>query len=99
MPAATAAPGSGGRLMHLLMTRGGVAVGEPGAGEPGAAGAGPSGIGMVLQHREALVYTLSKAAALEHLVMLQYLYAAFSMKDRDDDGLAPEQLAAVRRWR
>ena len=54
---------------------------------------------MVLQHREALVYTLGKAAALEQLVMCQYLYAAFSMKDREDDGLAPDQLAAVRRWR
>jgi len=54
---------------------------------------------MVLQHREALVYTLSKAAALEHLVMLQYLYTAFSIKDREDEGLPPEHLAAVRRWR
>jgi ferritin-like protein len=60
---------------------------------------GTSPAGMVLQHREALVYTLSKAANLEHLVMLQYLYAAFSMKDRDDEGLAAEQLAAVKRWR
>jgi hypothetical protein len=54
---------------------------------------------MVLQHREALVFTLAKAAALEHLVMCQYLYAAFSMKDREDDGLTPAQLEAVRRWR
>jgi hypothetical protein len=54
---------------------------------------------MVLQHREALIYTLGKAAALEQLVMCQYLYAAFSMKDRDDEGLSDVQLAAVRRWR
>ena len=33
-----------------------------------------------LEHREALVYTLGKAAELEHLVMLQYLFAAFSLK-------------------
>jgi Ferritin-like len=70
--------------MQLLSARGGV--------EPGA----PT---MVLQHREALIYTLGKAAALEQLVMCQYLYAAFSMKDRDDDGLSPTQLEAVRRWR
>jgi len=88
-----AAAGSGGRLMDVLATRGGLALGEPDAAASG------SGTGMVLQHREALVYTLSKAAALEHLVMLQYLYTAFSMKDRDDDGLPPEQLEAVRRWR
>ena len=79
----TAAP-VGGRLMQLLASRGGT--------EPGA----PT---MVLQHREALIYTLGKAAQLEQLVMCQYLYAAFSMKDRDDDGLTPAQLDATRRWR
>ena len=70
--------------MQLLAARGGT--------DPGA----PT---MVLQHREALIYTLGKAAALEQLVMCQYLYAAFSMKDRDDEGLRPVQLEAVRRWR
>jgi len=75
---------TGGRLMDVLRSRG---VHEPGAST------------MLLQHREALVYTLGKAAQLEQLVMCQYLYAAFSMKDREDDGLAPEQLDAVRRWR
>jgi hypothetical protein len=79
----TATP-AGGRLMQLLSSRGGT--------EPGA----PT---MVLQHREALVYTLGKAAALEQLVMCQYLYAAFAIKDRDDDGLTPPQLEATRRWR
>ena len=70
--------------MRLLAARGGTV--------PGAST-------MVLQHREALVWTLGKAAALEQLVMCQYLYAAFSMKDRDDEGLTPEQLNATRRWR
>jgi hypothetical protein len=79
------AASSGGRLAHVLETRGGLAQG--------------SGTQMVLQHREALVYTLAKAAQLEHLVMCQYLYAAFSMKDREDDGLPPHQLEAVKRWR
>ena len=74
----------GGRLMQLLSARGGIAPGAP---------------TMVLQHREALVYTLGKAAALEQLVMCQYLYAAFSLKDRDDEGLTEVQLEAVRRWR
>src|ERR1043166_6747499 len=84
MTDATIAAGPGGRLMSVLRSRG---VTEPGASA------------MVLQHREALVYTLGKAAQLEQLVMCQYLYAAFSMKERDDEGLAPEQLDAVKRWR
>ena len=54
---------------------------------------------MVLQHREALVYTLGKAAALEQLVMCQYLYAAFSLRTTPGPGLTPEQLEAVERWR
>jgi hypothetical protein len=54
---------------------------------------------MVLQHREALIYTLGKAAQLEQLVMCQYLYAAFALKDREDDGLTVPQLEATRRWR
>jgi hypothetical protein len=70
--------------MQLLSARGGA--------EPGA----PT---MILQHREALIWTLGKAAALEQLVMCQYLYAAFSMKDRDDEGLTQPQLDATRRWR
>jgi ferritin-like protein len=84
MSDATTAAGPSGRLMHVLQSRG---LREPGTST------------MVLQHREALVYTLAKAAQLEQLVMCQYLYAAFSIKDRDDEGLAPEQLEAVRRWR
>ena len=74
----------GGRLMQLLSARGGME---------------PSAPTMVLQHREALIWTLGKAAALEQLVMCQYLYAAFGLKDRDDDGLTPDQLTATRRWR
>jgi Ferritin-like len=52
-----------------------------------------------LEHREALIYTLGKAAELEHLVMLQYLFAAFSLKQRVEEGLTPETLAAIQRWR
>ncbi len=70
--------------MQLLSARGGVERGAP---------------TMVLQHREALIWTLGKAAALEQLVMCQYLYAAFSIKDREDEGLTPTQLDATRRWR
>jgi hypothetical protein len=52
-----------------------------------------------LEHREALIYTLGKAAELEHLVMLQYIFAASSLKQRVEEGLTPETLAAVQRWR
>ena len=52
-----------------------------------------------LEHREALIYTLGKAAELEHLVMLQYLFAAFSLKQSVEEGLTPDALAAVQRWR
>ena len=52
-----------------------------------------------IEHREALIYTLGKAAELEHLVMLQYLFAAFSLKQSVGEGLTPDSLAAVQRWR
>jgi len=52
-----------------------------------------------LEHREALIYTLGKAAELEHLVMLQYLFAAFSLKQKVEEGLTPETLPSVQRWR
>ena len=52
-----------------------------------------------LEHREALIYTLGKAAELEHLVMLQYLFAAASLKQRAEEGLTSQALTAVQRWR
>ena len=52
-----------------------------------------------LEHREALIYTLGKAAELEHLVMLQYLFAAFSLKQGVSEGLTEDELVAVKRWR
>ena len=60
---------------------------------------GGTAAGHGLEHREALIYALGKAAELEHLVMLQYQFAAYSLKHRADEGLSPEQLAAVQRWR
>jgi hypothetical protein len=60
---------------------------------------GRAGHGGGLEHREALIYTLGKAAELEHLVMLQYLFAAFSLKQHVSEGIPAEQLDAVQRWR
>jgi alkylhydroperoxidase family enzyme len=42
---------------------------------------------------------LCEAAELEHGIMCQYLFAAFSLKRREDAGLRPEGLEAVTRWR
>lgn len=74
----------GGRLAHVLAVRGAPAEPE----RP-----------IVIEHREALIYTLGKAAELEHLVMCQYLYAAFSLKTAEAEGVPAELLPTVQRWR
>jgi ferritin-like protein len=73
-----------GRLSEVLATRGGQAAPEA---------------PFVIEHREALIYMLCQAAELEHGIMCQYLFAAFSLKQGADEGLTPEELAAVTRWR
>src|SRR5262245_47857776 len=52
-----------------------------------------------LTQREILVHALYEASELEHNLMCTYLYAAFSLKDGEADGLSAEEAAAVRRWR
>ena len=52
-----------------------------------------------INSREELMYLLSEAAEVEHGVMCSYLFAAFSMKDSESDGLSEPQLDAVRRWK
>lgn len=54
---------------------------------------------LVIEHREALIYMLDSAAELEHALMCEYLFAAFSLKRSVDEGLTEDQLAAVERWR
>src|SRR5215475_2230567 len=73
-----------GRLAEVLAMRGGRA-------EPEAP--------FVIEHREALIYMLCEAAELEHGIMCQYLFAAFSMKEQAGEGLTEDQAATVRRWR
>src|SRR5262249_49704210 len=53
----------------------------------------------IIEHREALIYMLCLASELEHAIMCQYLYAAFSMKQTVDEGLTDSQLQSVERWR
>ena len=79
-----------GRLAEVIATRGGLAPPE----EP-----------FVIEHREALIYMLCEAAELEHGIMCQYLYAAFSLKQSAGEGLTlelapvPDLLAGVARAR
>ena len=54
---------------------------------------------IVVGDRKELTYLLSQAAELEHGVMCEYLYAAFSLKSTAGPGLRADQLAAVERWR
>ena len=73
-----------GRLAQVIATRGGLA---------------PPEAPFVIEHREALIYLLCQAAELEHGIMCQYLYAAFSLKQSQDEGLTAAEEEAVRRWR
>jgi hypothetical protein len=73
-----------GRLSEFLATRGGRA-------DPEAP--------FVIEHREALIYMLCQAAELEHGIMCQYLFAAFSLKQHEDEGVTLGEFDAVTRWR
>jgi hypothetical protein len=53
----------------------------------------------VIEHREALIYMLCEAAELEHGIMCQYLFAAFSLKQGEDEGLTADELETVTGWR
>ena len=75
---------TGGRLAQVIATRGGLA---------------PPEAPFVIEHREALIYMLCEAAELEHGIMCQYLYAAFSLKQSPDEGLTATETQTVQRWR
>ncbi len=49
--------------------------------------------------REQLLHNLYEAAELEHNLMCTYLYAAFSLKQGEAEGLSADEAAAVARWR
>ena len=53
---------------------------------------------MDIENREELIYTLGKAAELEHLIICQYLYAAFSLKHYPSEGLTAETGPIVTKW-
>src|SRR6266699_2778829 len=53
---------------------------------------------MVIEDREELIFMLSEAAALEHMIMCEYLFAAFSLKRDVSEGVTAAQLEAIKRW-
>jgi Ferritin-like len=54
---------------------------------------------ILVERRKQLTYLLCQGAELEHGLMCQYLYAAFSLKSAPGPGVRPDQLEAVQRWR
>src|SRR3954451_6189097 len=54
---------------------------------------------ILVESRKELTYLLSQGAELEHCVMCEYLYAAFSLRSTPGPGLRNDQLAVVEQWR
>ena len=54
---------------------------------------------IVVANRKELTYLLCQAAELEHALLCQYLYAAFSLKTADQPGVDAGRQEAVERWR
>jgi hypothetical protein len=52
----------------------------------------------MIDTREELTVALHEAAELEHGLMIQYLFPAFSMKKRLDEGLSAPQQRCTRSW-
>jgi CDGSH-type Zn-finger protein/uncharacterized Fe-S cluster protein YjdI len=49
--------------------------------------------------REELIYLLTEAARFEHVVMCTYLYAQWSLKKDESEGITTEEKEAIDRWR
>ena len=54
---------------------------------------------IVIENRKTLSYLLCEAAELEHGLLCEYLYAAFSLKQEPDANLPADRMADVERWR
>jgi rubrerythrin len=52
----------------------------------------------LIDTREELTYALHEAAELEHGLLIQYLFAAFSLKKHIDEGITGEQQELIRKW-
>jgi hypothetical protein len=53
---------------------------------------------IVIEDREELIFMLSEAAALEHMIMCEYLFATFSLKRDVSEGVTAAQLEAIKGW-
>jgi CDGSH-type Zn-finger protein/uncharacterized Fe-S cluster protein YjdI len=53
---------------------------------------------IVVQDREELIYLLCEAAEFEHTVMCSYLYAQWTLKRDESEGVTAAELAAIERW-
>jgi CDGSH-type Zn-finger protein/uncharacterized Fe-S cluster protein YjdI len=56
-------------------------------------------IDLAVNDREELIYLLSEAAEFEHAVMCTYLYAQWSLKRDESEGITSEEKQAIDRWR
>jgi hypothetical protein len=54
---------------------------------------------IVVENRKELTYLLCQAAELEHGLMCEYLYGAFSLKREPDESLDGSLMETVERWR
>jgi CDGSH-type Zn-finger protein/uncharacterized Fe-S cluster protein YjdI len=50
-------------------------------------------------NREQLLHSLYEASELEHNLMCTYLYAAFSIKSGESEGMSAAEAATAQRWR
>ncbi|MBK1787870.1 ferritin-like domain-containing protein [Prauserella cavernicola] len=66
-------------------------------GEPGGSGFARR-IPASITTRNELIDALSVAASLEHAILLQYLYTAWTLKRRPDEGLHPKQERLMHNW-
>ena len=54
---------------------------------------------LVVNDREELIFLLTEAAEFEHTVMCTYLYAQWSLKRDENEGINRREKEAIDRWR
>lgn len=56
-------------------------------------------IDITVDDREELIFLLTEAAEFEHTVMCTYLYAMWSLKREESEGITREEKESIGRWR
>mgnify|MGYP001825024011 CR=1 FL=1 len=56
-------------------------------------------INLSVNDREELIFLLTEAAEFEHTVMCTYLYAQWSLKRDESEGISSGEKEAIDRWR